>query len=326
MFSQERSCSMKKQTFFFPSSDGTDKIHAVVWKPDRKYASPVGIVQISHGMVEYVERYEDFALFLNQHGFLVAGNDHLGHGLSVKSEEDWGYMTSKHGSRCVVQDLHRLTKIIKKKYPNVPYFLLGHSMGSFLARRYLMEYGQELDGALLLGTGNQPFPMLLSAMAVIWAEKKFFGERYRSQKIQYLMFGAYNRKIPHPQSANDWVTSDAEQLALYNRTPACRFQFTLNGFEVLISTLLYIERKQHICRIPKSLSVLLLAGKEDPVGNYGKSVEKVYRIYKKSGIRDIQCRLFDGCRHELINEVSRQEVYQCILAWLMAHIRAENRT
>ena len=151
---------MKKQIFSFPSSDGTDQIHAVLWKPDRRsYSSPVGIVQISHGMVEYVERYEDFALFLNQHGFLVVGNDHLGHGQSVKSEEDWGYMTSKHGSRCVVQDLHRLTKIIKKKYPGVPYFLLGHSMGSFLARRYLMEYGHELDGALLLGTGNQPFPV-----------------------------------------------------------------------------------------------------------------------------------------------------------------------
>lgn len=306
-----------KKVFSFPSADGINKIHAVLWKPaGDRWETPKGIVQISHGMVEYIERYEELAAYLNAHGFLVVGNDHLGHGQSVSSEEDWGYFARKNGSRYVVGDLHRLTCIMKKRYPGIPYFLLGHSMGSFMARRYLMQYGDELDGALLLGTGNQPVLILRAALGVIRMEKKIHGERYRSKQIQYLMFGQYNKRIKNPKTGNDWVTSDQKILDDYNRTPACTFIFTLNGFDVLLTTLLYIEDRRNIKKIPKDLPILLLAGKEDPVGNYGKAVEKVYHIYKKEGIKDINIRLFENCRHELHNEVNREEVYGCIAAWL----------
>jgi len=301
----------------FPSSNGNDTIHAVLWKPDKgSYEVPRGIIQISHGMVEYIERYGELAEYLNSKGFLVVGNDHLGHGQSVRSEEDWGYFAPKNGSTYVVKDLHRLTKIMKKRYPDIPYFLLGHSMGSFMARRYLMQYGRELDGAILLGTGNQPIPVLKAGLAMVCAAKKIYGERYRSKRIQSLMFGQYNKRIPNPKSSNDWVTSDREILRAYNSTPACNFIFTLNGFEVLLTTLLYIENKKNIERIPKDLPILLLAGKEDPVGNYGKAVEQVYNIYKKAGMDSVKIRLFDNCRHELHNEVNRKEVYEYIGDWL----------
>lgn len=300
----------------FPSTNGINKIHAVLWEQDNSYDMPKGIVQISHGMVEYIERYRELAAYLNGKGFLVVGNDHLGHGLSVASEDDWGYFCPKDGSSYVVRDLHRLTGIIKKQYPNIPYFLLGHSMGSFMARRYLMQYGKELNGAILLGTGNQPISILETGLSIVWAVKLIKGERYRSRWIQQLMFGQYNKRILNPKSDNDWVTSDQEILEAYNNTPACNFIFTLNGFEVLLSTLLYIENKKHIRNIPKNLPILLLSGKEDPVGNYGKAVEQVYHIYKKEGIKNIKMRLFENCRHELHNEINRKEVYEYIGAWL----------
>lgn len=306
-----------KKIFSFLSADGKNKIHAVLWKPEEWYSLPRGIIQISHGMVEYIERYEELAEYLNTKGFLVVGNDHLGHGQSVSTRDDWGYFAPENGSQYVVEDLHRLTLIIKKQYPNVPYFLLGHSMGSFMARRYLMKYGRELTGALLLGTGNQPISALKVGLGLVEITKRIYGERYRSKKIQYLMFGQYNKKILNPKTNNDWVTSDQEILDKYNSTPACNFIFTLNGFEVLLTTLLYIENKKNIEKIPKNLPIFLLAGKEDPVGNYGKAVEEVYRIYKKAGIQNIKIRLFDHCRHELHNEINRKEVYQCISNWLM---------
>lgn len=302
--------------FSFPSTNGRNKIHAVLWKQDEKYNVPKGIIQISHGMVEYIERYRELAAYLNHHGFLVVGNDHLGHGMSVNSQDDWGYFSPKQGSAYVVGDLHRLTRIVKKQYPNIPYFLLGHSMGSFMARRYLMQYGKELDGALLLGTGNQKISILIIGLCLVQVVKMIKGERYRSQWIQKLMFGQYNKRILNPKSDNDWVTSDPEILKIYNSTPACNFIFTLNGFEVLLSTLLYIEDKRHIKKIPKDLPVLFMAGKEDPVGNYGKAVEQVYCIYKNVGIKDIKIRLFEKCRHELHNELNRKEIYQYIITWL----------
>ncbi len=318
IISEERKNHMnkKEKVFSFPSTNGINKIHAILWKQDSNYDVPKGIVQISHGMIEYIERYRELAAYLNSKGFLVVGNDHLGHGLSVSSEKDWGYFSPKNGSTYVVRDLHRLTKIIKKQYPNIPYFLLGHSMGSFMARRYIIEYGKELNGVLLLGTGNQPIPVLIAGLSLVKIAKIIKGERYRSQWISQLMFGQYNKRIPNATSRNDWVTSDMEILEKYNHTKACNFLFTLNGFDVLLSTLLYIEKKEHIRKIPKKLRVLLLAGKEDPVGNYGKAVKQVYHEYKKEGIYNIKMRLFEHCRHELHNEKNRAEVYQYIAAWL----------
>lgn len=308
---------MKQKEFFYPSSDGYHQIHGIAWFPDRKsYPCPKGIIQIAHGMVEYVKRYEAFARFFNDRGFLVAGNDHLGHGESVKSKEDWGYFTAVNGDVCVVKDMHRLTRIMKKRYPDIPYYLLGHSMGSFLSRRYLVVYGRELDGLILLGTGNHPGQAIHMGLLLTGLMKQWKGECYRSPMLRDLMFGSYNRKIKNPRSANDWVCSDEKCMEAYNRDPACTFLFTINGVEVLMKTLLFIGNRDNMKDIPKNVPILMASGREDPVGRYGKAVRQVYGMYKRAGVRDITLRLFDDCRHELHNEVNREEVYEWIGNWL----------
>ncbi len=308
---------MDKKEFFFPSSDGDNRIHAIIWMPDReKYVQPKGIVQIAHGMAEYAGRYEELAASLTARGFLVAGNDHLGHGRSVKSTGDWGHIAGASGSACMVNDLHRLTRILKKRFPNCPYFLLGHSMGSFLARRYLMTYGRELNGAVLLGTGDHGAGVALAGLLLAGLMKLCRGERFRSAFLRKLMFGSYNRRIRNPRSANDWVCSDPEIMKAYNSDPACTFVFTAGGVAALMKTLLFIGKRANIGHIPKNVPILMASGREDPVGNYGKAVEKVSRIYRRAGIRDITVRLFDHCRHELHNEVGRKAVHALIGDWL----------
>lgn len=311
---------MKKE-FYYPSSNGKNQIHAVIWKPE----SPVkAIVQISHGMVEYINRYEEFALFLNSKGILVVGNDHMGHGKSVNSEKEWGYFAEKNASKLVVKDLYHLTCIIKKRYPDCPYFLLGHSMGSFLARRYLMTYANpkknKLTGAILIGTGNQPKSSLCIGTAFVKTLKVFHKETYRSELLNHCIFGMYNRNIKDSKSAYDWISRNEENVRKYEKDKACTFIFTLNGFETLFSTLWFIEDKNNIKKIPKSLPIFLIAGEDDPVGNYGKDIKKVCHIYKKSGIHDIEYRLYKKDRHEILNEVDRTDVYQDILSWILKKI------
>ena len=308
---------MHRKEFYFPSSDGDNRIYTVIWMPDKEsYACPKGIVQISHGMVEYAGRYEELAASLTARGFLVAGNDHLGHGRSVRSTEDWGHIDAANGSACMVNDLHRLTKILKKRFPQCPYFLLGHSMWSFLARRYLMTYGGELDGAVLLGTGNHGAAAALAGLLLAEFMAAYRGTRYRSTLLRKLMFGSYNRRIRHPESANDWVCSDRNVMEAYNSDPACTFVFTASGVAALMKTLLFIGKRTNIGHIPKNMPILMASGREDPVGNYGKAVEKVFRIYRRAGIEDITVRLFDRCRHELHNEVGREAVHALIGDWL----------
>lgn len=308
---------LRRKEFFYPSSDGYNRIHAVAWFPDRiKYSCPRGILQIAHGMVEYVKRYEEFARFLNERGFLVVGNDHLGHGESVKCREDWGYFTDADGDICVVKDMHRLTGIMKKRYPEAPYCLLGHSMGSFLSRRYLAVYGRELDGLILLGTGNHPEAVAYMGLLLTKLIKRWKGERYRSPLLRDMMFGSYNRRIPNPRSVNDWVCSDEKCMEAYNRDPACTFLFTVNGVEVLMKTLLFIGNRNNMKDIPKDVPILMASGREDPVGRYGKAVRQVYRLYRQAGVQDITLRLFDQCRHELHNEINREEIFEWIGNWL----------
>ncbi len=172
---------MEKKEYYIPSKDGIHRLHVVLWEPD----TPVkAVVQISHGMVEMIDRYEEFARFLNQHGYAVVGNDHLGHGLTAGNDADLGYFCPKHMSATVVADLHRVTRAAKKRYKNKPYFLFGHSMGSFMARRYLMTYGMDLDGAVICGTGSQRWLTLAAGTLVANALRLVLGDRRRSQLLQ----------------------------------------------------------------------------------------------------------------------------------------------
>lgn len=305
--------------FSFLSCCKEIRIHGYIWVP---YAPVRGIVQISHGMTEHIKRYDDFARYLNSKGILVVGHNHLGHGTSINNETDYGYFTEHDAPKAVVCDILKVTHYIKKKYPGVPYFLLGHSMGSFFARRYLIEYGSELDGALILGTGNQSPLITNAALLCAKAEKLIFGSRYRSKLAAGLFFGPYNKRFQPVRTPKDWLTKDMQIIDEYLKDPACTFSFTVNGYETMLKNVLFTCNIENIKKMPKELPVLIASGEEDPVGNYGKDVKKLYAAFYEAGMKDVSLRLYPNDRHELLNETDRQEIYQDLWQWIYSRILA----
>lgn len=299
------------------STDGVNTLHTVVWEPEGK---PRAILQISHGMIEHIERYDDFAGYLNSNGIAVVGNDHLGHGKTAGSPDDYGYFGAD-ASVTVVSDLFKVTGYAKERFgSDVPYFLLGHSMGSFMARRYLIEHGDALDGAVICGTGYQPPAVLAIASAVTACIGAVKGDRYRPESLKKMAFGPYNKRIPDAKSPNSWLSRDDEVVRRYDSDPMCTFSFTADGYRTLFGVLKFIQKKKNYRRIPKDLPVFMIAGEEDPVGNYGKGVEKVFRAYSDIGIKDISLKLYPNDRHEILNEPDKEDVYSDILLWLESHI------
>ena len=194
-------------------------------------------------------------------------------------------------------------------------------MGSFMARRYAMTYGAELDGAIFVGTGNQPVAMVRFGKILVEFLSIFFGERYRSKAVERTMFGAYNKHFKPVRTQYDWLSRNTENVDKYSQDKACTFLFTLNGYKTLFSTLLFIEKPANIARIPMKLPILLLAGEDDPVGDYGKAVKQVYMIYRRQGIKDLSLKLYPQDRHEVMNELDRKEVYQYLYNWLNKRIK-----
>ena len=299
------------------STDNVNELQVYIWEPENK---PSAILQISHGMQEHIGRYEEFATFLNSKGVLVIGNDHLGHGYSAKDENDLGYFGANR-SQTVVDDLHAVTLFAKEKYGNdVPFFLFGHSMGSFMARRYLMTYGGELTGAILSGTGSQPGLILSCGLLIANLTALIKGERHRSTLLKNMAFSSYNKRIKNPVSKSDWLSKDSEIVAKYDNDKFCTFDFTVNGYKTLFEAINFIQKNENIERIPKNLPILIMSGDEDPVGNYGKGVKMVYDRLKKSGLTNVDITLYEGGRHEMLNEVEREKVFDDIIMWINKHI------
>lgn len=299
------------------STDGINGLHVVIWKPEKEYRA---IVQISHDMIEHIERYDEFANFLNDNGILVIGNDHLGHGKTAIDEYDLGYFGYGR-SEAVVKDLHEVTLYAKKTYgEDVPYFLFGHNMGSFMARRYLMEYGSDVRGSIICGTGHKSAPVLAIGKFIAGASKVLIGDRYRPIVLKKIAFLEYNKRVPKVDTENDWLSRNEENVKKYNSDRYCRFSFTVNGYRTLFQVLGYIRKKKNYTRIPKDLPIFFVSGAEDPVGDYGKGVRKVFDCYKKAGMRDLEIKLYEEDRHEILNEVDRDVVFQDILGWLEKHM------
>lgn len=310
--------TVEKQYIKIPSKDGIHKLNSVIWKP--KNSDKVkAVLQISHGMIEFIERYDEFATYLVQNGYAVVGHDHLGHGSTVNNQDSWGYFVGKNASQIVVEDVYRVTCKIKEIFPNTKLILLGHSMGSFIARRYLMTYGKKLDAAIIMGTGSQPKAMIVGGKLIISIWKLLYGDKHRSKSIEKVMFGAYNKRFSDNPMGKEWLTKDEKIRKWYCNEPGCSFLFTLNGYHLILETLGFIQKQSNIDRIPKKLPIYIVAGEDDPVGNYGKGVEHVYNVYKKTGIKDITMRLYENDRHEILNETDRQMVYKDILNWLDQH-------
>lgn len=308
---------MTKKELYLPSKNGKYYLHTFVWIPEEEVKA---VVQISHGMQEYVDRYDDFARFLAKQGIAVVGNDHLGHGQTAREKSDLGYFTKENPSKVVVEDLHKVTCFAKKKFPNVPYILLGHSMGSFLARRYAMMYGSELDGAIFSGTGAQPSYVLSAGQFIVNMTKSSKGDHEYSDMLDKLSFKPYLKKISSPRTSVDWLTKDEAIVDKYVKDPFCTFRFTVNGYQLLFDTLTYIQNKAHIGQTPKHLPILFAAGDQDPVGHYGKDINSLARTYKNLGIEKVSYKLYENDRHEILNEIDRDIVYHDFLDFISSVI------
>lgn len=303
-----------KRHFNFDSSDKTTKIHGIEWKPAGK---PRAVLQLVHGMVEYIDRYDHFANYLTRQGFCVIGHDHLGHGQSVSHENQYGFFHETHGNRCLIQDIHRLRQMIDKKYKDIPHLILGHSMGSFLLRQYLMYYAEGLDGAIIMGTGYHPTLEVQFGKLLCRGLAAIRGWDYRSNLVNFIAVGQYNTRFRSEGSQKGWVTSHQDIRTHYEADPLCSFIFTLNGFYTLMDTLDEITHTEYLDAMPKELPLLFVSGSQDPVGQFEKGVRKVYHQYRVADFRNLRLKFFENARHEVLNERCMDETYQFIYDWMM---------
>lgn len=304
---------MKKEDFYFDSRDGVHKLHAVRYLPE---AEPIGIFQIVHGMAEHVERYEELAEYLTGKGYLVTAEDHLGHGGSVPVGDVYGYFCPQDPATVVVRDVHRLKKMTQEKYPGLPYVILGHSMGSFILRNYLCRYGSGIQGAIIMGTGMQPAAAVASGKMLAKLQGIFCGSKHKSGLLNKIAFGAYNKKITNPRTPNDWLSAEPGNVDRYQADPLCGFCFTVNGFETLFELIGRLLKPEALKDIPKELPILMVSGAEDPVGDYGKGVQKAYDSLKEAGLTNLKLKLYPGDRHEILNEADKNQVMEDIGSWL----------
>ena len=291
-------------------------IHAYRWEPE---GQPRGVVQIIHGIAEYVPRYAGFAAFLNARGFLVTGEDHMGHGKSHGTEP-----CHFSGGWCAaVDDSMELLRRTQRDYPGVPYFVLGHSMGSFLTRTLLFRYPDAgLRAAVICGTGWQPAPVLAAGLALCGLEKLRLGETGRSKLLANLMFGAYNRKFPDARTPNDWICSDPAVVDAYTNDELCGFDATVGLTRDMLTGISMNQKKENLAKMDKELPVLFISGMQDPVGAMGEGVLACIDAFKRAGIRHVTIRLYPEGRHEMLNEANRDEVYRDVLSWLERRLPA----
>nr|WP_296480228.1 alpha/beta hydrolase [uncultured Acetatifactor sp.] len=306
---------MIKEEFYFDSRDGKSRLHGVRYRPEEG-RSVRGIVQIVHGMAEYVERYEEFAAFLTAEGYVVTGEDHLGHGKSVEEGGRYGYFCENDPATVLVRDVHRLKKMTEALYPEIPYVIMGHSMGSFITRNYLCRYGTGISAAIIMGTGMQPRAVVETAAAVTAAQKMLCGSRHVGRLIDRLAFGGYNKKIAGAQTKWDWLSRDGDRVKAYMEDPLCGFTFTVNGFTALFELISRLYCGENLEQIPKKLPVFMVSGDADPVGDCGKGVKMAYNSLVNAGLENVRLKLYEGGRHELLNETNRDEVMRDIHDWL----------
>lgn len=300
--------------FTFPSADGKTMIHVNKWEPADK---PVkAVVQIAHGVAEYGKRYDEFASFLCENGYVVVANDHLGHGKSLIEDAPMVYFGEENGWWNVVDDVETLREKTHLEYPDVPYFLFGHSMGSFISRSHLIRYKGRLDGCILCGTGFLAKPMVLGGKMIASMEIRRLGKKGYSKIADNLAFGAYNKKFAPNRTNFDWVSLSEENVDAYIADPLCGGNTTLGLFRDLLDGLTYVNSKTNIATMDKDQPVLFISGDQDPVGEMGKAVTKAYNAFKDAGLRDVKIKLYKGLRHEILNEHEHQKVFDDVLNWL----------
>lgn len=305
--------------FYYPSCGGVYQVYARVWMPEAD--QPLrGVVQIVHGISEHIGRYDQFAQFLTERGFVVCGEDHLGHGQTAKSGT-FGYFSTENGWKHVVQDIRHLHEVTRKDYPKLSYFMLGHSMGSFLVRTYLIDYPGALNGAILSGTGQESaFKLFVGRLLTAMICGRRGGAKRVSKTISRMSLGTYNQKFKPNRTRADWISSDETIVDAYCKDPFCKDRTTVGAYYDLMRGLQYISNKKNLHRMEPKTPIYLFSGGKDPVGAFGKGVSKVRQYFENEGCTDLTMKIYPDGRHEMLNEINREEVYRDVLGWLEKHL------
>ena len=301
------------EEFTFPSSTGKNTIYAKKCLPD---GQPRGVVQIAHGIAEHIDRYDGFMKFLADNGFVAVGNDHLGHGKSASHPSEKGIFDEKDGWMRAVEDMNKLHELISAEFPGVPYIFFGHSMGSFLTRTYLIRYPDTPDLAVICGTGNQAKASVSAAYGIAEGAVKLGGPRQPGERLNEIAFGAYNKAIEDPRTDYDWLSRDPEIIDRYIADPDCGFIPTVSMFRDMMYGIMYITDPENLAKMNKELPVMFIAGWKDPVGDYGKGVKRAFKAFCDAGMKHVRIKLYPDARHELLNELNKDEVMGDILKWI----------
>lgn len=300
------------RTDFFYDSCGVGRIHGCRWTPEGEIR---GIVQIVHGIAEYVERYDAFAAYLNSLGLLVVAEDHMGHGQSIGSEGTMGYFAG--GWFSAVKDSYQLLSDTRAEMPEIPYILFGHSMGSFMVRTMLEEYPDSgITGCVICGTGWQPQMLLSAAIPICNLVCRSVGEKNPSEKLQNLVFGSYNNKVEHPRTPFDWLSRDEKNVDAYIADPLCGFTASAGLLRDMLTGISFIQKKENLAKMRRELPILFVAGGDDPVGSYGKGVEQAYQAFLDAGMTSVSRKIYPLDRHEILNEINREDVFRDIGEWI----------
>ena len=303
--------------FYFNSSTGKNKIHARMCVPD---AEPRAIVQIIHGIAEYIDRYDEFMSFLADNGIIAVGTDHLGHGKSIESDEQTGFFAYDNGWDYVVRDEEVLRLAMHENYPELPIIVFGHSMGSFMTRTLLIRYPDAFNAAIISGTGNQGAALVNGGLFMGNLVTGLKGAHHYSKFLNNLAFGSYNKIYDNPKTEYDWLSRDEANVQKYIDDPLCGFIPSCSLFRDMMTGVKFITNKKNLTAMNKDMPVYFMSGDMDPVGECGKGVQKAYNNFLEAGMKDVSIKLYPGGRHEMLNEINKDEVYTDILAWLGSKI------
>lgn len=301
---------MKQCERNFTGKDGNSKMRAIICEPE---GEPKGILQIVHGMAEYIDRYTDFMEYLCARGWICCGHDHLGHG-KLAAEEDLGYFADRDGWKLLIEDTHQVTELVRAMHPSLPCVLMGHSMGSFVARLTAVKYKSDYKALIICGTGGRN---RLDGLGILLFDAMCFirGPRHRSRFIDNTMAKIFNRGFDRDRNIN-WISRDKEMVERYSRDPLCGFGFTASAMRDLVRLTRNANSNEWFRAFPKELPAFLISGTHDPVGDYGKGVTRVYENLVKNGAAAVSMTLYPEGRHEILNEINKQEVYEDVERFL----------
>ena len=293
-------------------SCGSGRIRARIWEPEGNIRA---IVQIVHGIAEHVTRYDHFARWMTRQGFLVVAEDHMGHGRSIGPDGLRGYFYG--GWFAAVEDTYTLTRRIMGEHPGVPYFLFGHSMGSFMARTILARHPDSgICGCVICGTAWQPQTLLNAAIPMAKLACMGGGDKKPNPALQKLMFGSYNQRVEHKRTPSDWLTRDNKIVDAYEDDPLCGFVATAGLYRDMLLGIAHVQKPATLASMNKRTPILFTAGADDPVGAYGKGVEQAFHAFLEAGMESVKLKLWPMCRHEILNEINREQVYAETLQWM----------